>query len=176
MGLFNFFHKKKEASESETPCIQPTSEYDFFKIDVYDIFKYNNIQFETAENNTADSPINTYYLSLPALELGMFDRIKVILHPTGEKAITFSGNYNKLSKDAITFINYCAEKYGPDMFSSNGSGMVTSEEINLILHGCTFSRMWQNIHIENYDRIFRLTLLDVPNKDGAIMPEFIMPK
>lgn len=175
MGLFNLFSSKKEASKSEMTCTLPTNEYDFFKVDVYDIFKYPNIHLRAAEKNSEGDAINTYYLQLPTIELKMFDRLEIILHPTGEKALTFYGNYNKLSKDAIAFINYCAEKYGPDMFSSNGSGRVTSEEVRQILQGLTFSRMWQDININNYNRTFQLTLLSVPNKEGAILPEFIMP-
>ena len=176
MGLFNLFSTKKDAPKSNTAHIRPASEYDFFNIDVYDIFKYPEIKFRESGVNSVGGQINTYYLHLPSLELGMFDHLEIILHPTGEKALTFNGNYNKLSKEVINFINYCAEKYGPDMLSSNGSGLVTSEEISKISQGLTFSRMWKEININNYNRTFELALLDVPNRDGATLPEFIMSK
>lgn len=176
MGLFSLLSSKKAKSRQDCKGTQPASEYDFFTIDVFDIFKYPDIRFRASEKNSAGGVINTYYLQLQTVELGMFDGLEIILHPTGEKALTFHGSYNKLSKEAINFINYCADKYGPDILNSNGSGTVTSEEISQILQGRTFSRMWKDINVNNYNRTFELSLRDVPNREGAITPEIIMPE
>ncbi len=162
MGLFNFKKARKI-----------NSEYDFFKIDVGNIFQYPDIHFIKVEQNKLGQFINKYCMQLKDIELSMFDRLEIIYHETGSKTLVFSGKYNKLSNEAIDFINFCAEKYGPDVLNSGCSGKVTKQDLSAIMNGITFSRMWSDISIDNYNNTFELTLLGVPNSEGAVIPDFI---
>lgn len=150
--------------------------YDFFELDIKDIFKYSP-QLIESKLNEAGTAINKFYLELldlPVMEMGMFDKAEIILYPNGEKTITFIGLPGYLSESAYNFINFCAKEYGDDL---SGASIITKDDIQRIFMGRYFSRMWNKVDISNlYQGQLSITLFDVPYSEGAVTPEFQMPK
>ena len=147
--------------------------YDFFELDIRDIFKYSP-QLIESKLNEAGTAINKFYLELPTMEMNMFDKAEIILHSNGEKNITFIGLPGYLSEPAYNFINFCAKEYGNDL---SGEGIITKEDVQRIFMGQYFSRMWNTVDISNLDQgQLSVTLFNIPYSEGAIIPEFQMPK
>lgn len=150
--------------------------YDFFELDIKDIFKYSP-QLIESKLNEAGTAINKFYLELlelpvglPVMEMGMFDKVEIILHPNREKTITFIGLPGYLSESAYNFINFCAKEYGDDL---SGASIITKDDIQRIFMGRYFSRMWNKVDISNLEQgQLSVTLFDVPYSEGAVIPEF----
>lgn len=162
MGLFDFFFK----SGTSQPAKVKRDIYDFFSVDVRDIFKYNPT-FQGAQINAAGSAINNFVLKLAPLELQMFSSLDIILHPDNEKTLVFRCQSPTLSKPCIEFVNFYANVYGPDLL---GQGKITDRDL---ANYRSFSRLYPNMMI-NYDEKggMELSLLSVPNSATAKFPEF----
>ncbi len=176
MGLFNFFSSKRDATEVENDkCKKIEHEYDFFETDVANIFKYDNINFTRAELNSVGYPVNIYEMNLDYLEMGIFNKVQVIVHPDGEKTVVFKSITNSITQEFIKFINFCASKYGPEMFKNTDSHL-TESEIQMIKSGLTFGRMWNEVSLGNYGGTFELTLFNVPTPEYAQTVKFVIPE
>ncbi|WP_418993822.1 hypothetical protein [Barnesiella intestinihominis] len=150
----------------------PHNIYDFFTIDIQNIFKYLPL-FIKSELNEFGSPINRFHLELMEMEMDMFDKVEIILHPNNEKTITFIGFPGYLSEAAYNFINFCVKEFGKDL---SGEGFITKDDMQRIFLGQYFSRMWKKVDISNLNQgQLSITLFDVPYSEDAIIPQFQVP-
>lgn len=125
MGLFGLFSKEREKETIES----------FFKIDI------NNISLSDFEKKTDKEYIKT----LPDIELGMFDKLRIIPNEN-TYTLEFVSCENYISKEFAKFINFIAKNYGNDML---GNGEITNQEFGIIQSQLSFMRMWnlENIAI-----------------------------
>ncbi len=127
-----------------------------FKINIYDIFKYDPklISNITIQGKSAEK----YSYKLPDLELGTFYRVDIIKYNDGAYELIFVSNINEVRKELKEFIDFCVNKYGKDFMNK---GEIVKEDYRDLPLG-VFSRVWHNrLRLENLNYTISLTLYNL---------------
>jgi hypothetical protein len=130
---------------------------DFFKVNIYDIFRYKPVPAETNEPAEGKSA-GKYTLALNEPELATFSQADIIRYGNGNYDLVFSSEINEVNEDVKAFIDFCVQKLGPDFMHKEA---FTASDAQDALLG-VFSRVWYNeIRIDNVYFTLTLTLFDI---------------
>ncbi len=125
---------------------------DFFKIDIYNIFKYDLVLTHQSTSN------ELYTLHLKDIELDTFNHIDVNKYGNGSYDLIFKSKTNYIGIELKQFIDFCIEKLGSDFMNKKS---ITEDDQRDATLG-VFSRLWYNkIKIENLDFTISLTIYNI---------------
>lgn len=139
--IYLFITQKKKKASKNVNVKEPSfivSLNDLLSIDIERIFDYSPI-YEYKEGNK-------YYFTLEfndKLELDIFDKTTIVyFSESNSYNILFKNfNYNSYPVKLKSLIDIIVQYYGKD---DSGKGQMTEEDVNYILQGQFFSRMWSN--------------------------------
>jgi hypothetical protein len=130
---------------------------DFFKINIYSIFKYNPVLTGDKEK-VMGKWVETYSLPLDEPELATFQHVKILKYENGHYDLIFSSAQQAISSELKEFISFSVEQLGPDFMQK---GEFTDADAKDAVLG-VFSRIWYNgLRIDNVYFTPSLTLYDI---------------
>lgn len=133
---------------------------DFFKIDIYDIFKYKPLPEE--DTVVGKDAAGRYNFKLKELELDTFYKVKINKLSAKQYSLTFTSNVNEIRESLIEFIDFCLQLYGSDFMNK---GHVSDDDYRDLAMG-VFSRMWYGIlEVNNLDFRMSLTIHTIRPKE-----------
>ena len=132
---------------------------DLFKVNIYNMFKYDPKLVE--ETSLNGKQVKKYTLKLPDLELSTFYKAEITQHLDGTYDITFLSNVNEIRQGMVDFIDLCINLYGTDFMNK---GNITNDDYRDSSMG-VFSRIWYNkLRIENVYFTMSLTIYNITPK------------
>ena len=129
---------------------------DLFKINIYNMFKYEPKFIEDTLLN--GKQVKKYTLKLPDLELATFYKAEIVQHQNGTYDITFLSNVNEIRQNLVDFVDSCLNLYGTDFMNK---GSIVDDDYRDSSMG-VFSRIWYNkLRMENVYFTMSLTLHNI---------------
>ncbi|MDR0537867.1 MAG: hypothetical protein LBH04_07505 [Tannerellaceae bacterium] len=130
---------------------------DFFKVDIYDIFRYD-MEYRGRKAPRNGRQAEYFDMGLEQLELGCFCKVEAARYENGLYDLIFRSRTRVINEEVQSLMAFCLENYGKDFMRK---GMLVKADWNDLRLGA-FSRFWiDRVRLENIYFHVNLTLYNI---------------